>query len=214
MAEIKIEKKSPIWPWILLGVIILGILIYVFASDDDDDNRDGNRDNTEQPINERNRENSGQPMNSLPDNPNNSSVVAFVTFIEEDPDQMGLDHEFTNEALAKLTNATRSMADKVGYDSQKDMQQVRTLAEKITNDPFETTHANSIKEAADVLAQVLQNIQQVAFPGLAGDADNVKNAATDIDTDILTLDQKEDVKNFFKESADLLEKMNNNSPEI
>lgn len=30
MAEIKIEKKRPVWPWILLVLIILGILAYVF----------------------------------------------------------------------------------------------------------------------------------------------------------------------------------------
>lgn len=34
MAEIKIEKKRPIWPWILLIIIILGILAYVFLYTD------------------------------------------------------------------------------------------------------------------------------------------------------------------------------------
>ncbi len=30
MAEIKIKKKSPIWPWILLVIIILAALAYYF----------------------------------------------------------------------------------------------------------------------------------------------------------------------------------------
>ncbi|MDR9456075.1 MAG: hypothetical protein RI572_01585 [Salegentibacter sp.] len=45
MAEIKIEKKRPVWPWIILIIVILGILAYVFLYTDtfneDTDNTDG-----------------------------------------------------------------------------------------------------------------------------------------------------------------------------
>lgn len=34
MAEIKIEKKNPIWPWILVGVIILALILYFFVFKD------------------------------------------------------------------------------------------------------------------------------------------------------------------------------------
>ncbi len=34
MAEIKIEKKRPVWPWIILIIVILGILAYVFLYTD------------------------------------------------------------------------------------------------------------------------------------------------------------------------------------
>ncbi len=38
MAEIKIEKKKPVWPWILIGLIILAVIAFVvFASEDDDE---------------------------------------------------------------------------------------------------------------------------------------------------------------------------------
>ena len=38
MADIRIEKKKPIWPWLLL-VIILGVIIflYFYGSTDSDD---------------------------------------------------------------------------------------------------------------------------------------------------------------------------------
>lgn len=205
MAEIKIEKKSPMWPWILLALVVIGILVYLFAfSGDEDDNRRDDR--TEQT--------SEQSSDTRQVAPNNSTVVAYVSFIKEDPDQMGLDHDFTNEALLKLTNATSAMAEEIGYNIQKDLEQVRTHADKITRDPYETTHANSIRKSAEILANVLQNMQKKAFSGLSGEANEVKNAATSIDPNVLTLDQKEDVKNFFRESADLLEKMNNNSPQM
>ncbi|WP_373493764.1 hypothetical protein [Aquiflexum sp.] len=204
MAEIKIEKKAPIWPWILLILVVIGILVYLFAfSGDEDDNRRDDR--TEQTTE--------QSSDTRQVAPNNSTVVAYVSFIKDDPDQMGLDHDFTNEALLRLTNATSAMADEIGYDIQKDLDEVRSHADKITRDPFETTHANSIRKSADILSNVLQNMQKKAFPGLTSEANGVKNAATAIEPEVLTLDQREDVKNFFRESADLLEKMNNNSPQ-
>lgn len=208
MAEINIEKKTPKWPWILLAlVIIIGILLYVFALNGDDEGNDEyNRDKTEETTEE--REDTRQSSLS------NSTVLAYVSFINEDSDSMGLDHEFTNEALSRLTEATNAMANEINHDIRKDIDTVRTLTEKITTDPYETTHANSIKEVAGILAQALQNMQQHAFPDFDNEADEVKNAASDIETDVLTLEQKEAVKNFFSESANLLEKMNNNSPEI
>ncbi|WKL48867.1 hypothetical protein Q1W71_03575 [Flavobacterium pectinovorum] len=33
MAEIKIEKKKPIWPWIVALLIIAGLIYYVFVND-------------------------------------------------------------------------------------------------------------------------------------------------------------------------------------
>ncbi|HKK39218.1 MAG TPA: hypothetical protein VJ949_07360 [Cryomorphaceae bacterium] len=202
MAEIKIEKKSSKWPWIILVLAIIAIAIYFLAFTDDDDDIDRTADTTQ--VQE-------EPMQTAADN---STVSTYVSFIQGDPDQMGLDHEFTNEALMKLTNATEAMADEIDYDIQKDIEKVRALAKKIEEDPFETTHANSIREAANILAAALQRMQQNAFSGLATRADQVKSAAMNIETDVLTLDQKGDVKTFFREAADLLEEMNTNTPEI
>lgn len=207
MAEIKIEKKSPIWPWILLAVAVIVVLFLVLSNNgDSEEDEDLQEDRIEQGF--------GGTTDVTRAVINNSAVFAFVSFINDDPDSMGLDHEFTNEALLKLTNATSAMADEIDYDIQKDLDEVRTHADKITNDPFETTHANSIRLSAEILANVLQNIQQKAFPNLAGEADAVIKSVSAIELEALTLDQKGDVKNFFRKSAVLLEKMNNNSPQI
>ncbi len=51
MAEIKIEKKKPIWPWILLGLIILAVIVYFVIADNGDDDDDFNEEeNTEQVV--------------------------------------------------------------------------------------------------------------------------------------------------------------------
>ena len=39
MAEMKIEKKKTIWPWILIGLIVFAVILYssFFRKDNDDD---------------------------------------------------------------------------------------------------------------------------------------------------------------------------------
>lgn len=44
MAEIKIKKKSPVWPWIVFVVIILAALAYYFMVYEDG-NMDGDKPN-------------------------------------------------------------------------------------------------------------------------------------------------------------------------
>ncbi len=205
MAEIKIQKKAPVWPWIILILIlgIIGYLIYAFGTSDEIETPEEITEVTTVVIAEENQ----NPLN-------NSTLSAYVTLIKNDPNQMGLDHEFTNEALMKLIEATVALSDEIGYDIQKDISEVRKLAEKITRDPFETTHANSIREAVGILSKVMQNMQQKAFPSFSEQASDLKNAAEAIQPDVLTLDQKEAVKNFFREAADFLEKINSNTPEV
>jgi len=207
MAEIKIEKKSPIWPWILLVVAVIVVLFLVLSNN-------GNSEEAEDIQDDEIEQGFGGSTDVRPAAINNSAVFAFVSFMNEDPDSMGLDHEFTNEALLKLTNATSALANEVDYDIQKDLDKVKTHGDKITKDPFDTTHANSIRMSAEILANVLQNIQQKAFANLESEAAVVIKSALAIDNEALTLNQKEDVKNFFRNSADLLEKMNNHSPQI
>lgn len=207
MAEIKIEKKSsPIWPWILAALVFLAILIYLFFPRDE--RNEGNE------LTEVATEESYASSDTLEVSRNSTAVLAYINFIKEDPNKIDLDHEFTNEALLRLTNATNAIAEKAGYDIKQDMSELKAHTDRISTDPFESTQANSIKSAAEILATALQNIQQNAFSGLASEAKAVKNAAANIQLNMQTLDQKEAVKNYFLQSADLLEKMNPNPTQL
>ncbi|QMU26611.1 hypothetical protein [Adhaeribacter radiodurans] len=139
---------------------------------------------------------------------NNSTVSAYVSFIQADTSQMSLDHAFTNEALSELMAATTAMAGEIGFDVKGDMDKVKEYANNITKNPYETSHADDIRKAADILSTVLYNMQQAKYADLANEAGEVKSAATAINPDVLTLDQKDAVKSFFDKSADLLQKMN------
>ena len=59
MAEIGIEKKKPIWPWIILVLVILVILYFLFFSNGNPDNDRDNIDNREQ-MNQQNYQGTDQ----------------------------------------------------------------------------------------------------------------------------------------------------------
>lgn len=195
MTEIKIEKKQPIWPWILL---VLGLLLaawFFFLRNDNDDNY-----TDETTI--------ADTTAMIDVHENNNIVVTYVTFINADTNTMGLDHAYTSEALTRLSDAVDAMATEVGYEVKSDIARAKQLADEIKKDPVATNHADKIRSAADIVSTSLQNIQQAKYPGLSAEAAEVKSAASAINPETSTLDQKDTVKSFFRKAADLLSKMN------
>lgn len=194
MAEIKIERKKSVWPWAILALVLIAGIIYLYYSLTTVRSHevDNNSDNTEL-INK---------------HENNSTVNGFISFVNDDNNKMSLDHTYTNNALLKLTQATDAMASEIGYDVKADLDKAKEYADKITNDPFETSHADKIRKATDILSRALVNMQQAKYPSLAAEAAELKKASASINPDVLTLDQKDAVKSFFSKAANLLAKMN------
>ena len=201
MAEIKIEQKKQVWPWLLVGLVLAGIVIYFLMFRDNDNNAVG-------VVTEESYISDTNESNLLDVKENNSTVAAFVSFVENDTNRMSLDHAYTNEALLKLKAATKAMAGEIGYEIQADLEKVEESAILITNDSFETSHTKNIRNAADKSTTALQNMQLAKYPWLSEEVDALKNASTAINPDALTLEQKDAVKNYFAKAADLLEKMN------
>ncbi len=194
MTEIKIEKKKSSGLWVIIVLVILGIILYLYFSSKNKPD--------EEAVN--NRSNMEQTTSSAKDN----AVTGYVSFVNDDVNKMGLDHAYTNNALLKLTNAIEAKANEIGYDVKADLFEARKYADEITTDAFETTHAKNIRMAADVLSTSLGNMQQAKYPNLTAETDKLKKAATSIKPNVLTMDQKEAVKSFFSNAADLLNKMN------
>ena len=108
----------------------------------------------------------------------------------------------------KLTRAITAKAGQIDHGISANLETVKKHADQITQDPFETTHANSIRKAAGILTDAMQNMQKAKYPNLSGRADEDRDAANSIKPDVLTLEQRESVKTFFGKSADLLRNMN------
>ncbi len=200
MAEIKIEQKKQIWPWLIVGLVIVALLLYFLVFRD-------NGENTEA-VTEADSITNTNESDLLGVKENNGTVAAYVNFVDNSKEMMSLDHEYTNEALSKLIEATNAIANEVGYDVQADIEKVKEYAKMIASDPFETTHADNIRKADDILTNILQNIQKAKYPDLTNEVAALKSASESIKLGVLTLEQKDEVKTFFIKAADLLQKMN------
>ena len=201
MAEIKIEKKKKVWPWLIagLGVVVLVIAILVFRDTGKPMDVEMATEYVPQPE---------KPIDLLSVKENNATVAAYVDFIEHSSGKMTLDHAFSNEALLKLIDATKAMATIAGYTIQADLEKVKGYANIITKEKYVTTHADYIRIADDTLARELQNIQMAKYPTLANDIEELKHAAEAVNPNVLALKQKDAVKNYFAKACEVLKKMN------
>jgi hypothetical protein len=196
MAEIKIEKKNYAWVWILLGIIIVGLILYFLMRDDrETEYHETDTDTTTQQI--YNGDNSDNAVNN------------YLGFISND-DSLGRNHEYSSEALSRLADAIREKAGQVNYDISADLEKADEYANRITNDPAAASHSQSIKNAADILTNAMQNLQNAHYPDLNNEMQEVSNAASKINPKILTLNQREAIKDYFNKSGDLLRNMNKN----
>jgi hypothetical protein len=202
MAEIKIVQKKQTGLWIL-AVIVIAILLYYFLVF-----RDNSSNNATEVVTETMSVSGTNENNLLGIKENNSTVAAFVSFVENDTSKVGIDFDYTNEALFKLTAATDAMAGEIGYDIRADLDKVKESTILIVNESFETSQAKNIRTAADNSTTALQNMQLAKYPWLTEEVDALKSASVSINPEVLTLNQKDAVRNYFAKASDLLQKMN------
>jgi hypothetical protein len=199
MAEIKIEKKKSIWPWILLALLALG-LIWFFFLRDSDDNVEVEETTTEEVviIGETGMEN--QAMNST------DAIANYSAYIG-DMGKMGIDHEYSNGALNYLIDAVEAKANLLEVDVKADLEEARNNASEIKEEPYNVNHADLIKDSGEIITRALSTLQKAKFPNLSQDVANVDAAVSAIKKGELTLNQKNDVNKFFKSAESLLLKM-------
>ena len=195
MAEIKIEKKKPVWPWVILVLLIIGGVLFWLLVD-----REKEAQNVITPISE---ETGQQEDTNYVDR--NNPVITYVDFIESDTMQMGLDHKYTHKAFTLLAEAVIYTAENRSYDLQKDISELKEKGDRIKKDPMSLTHANTIQDGFNKVITVFENMQQeVDIAAL----DKLKEYSGDLNPDVPTLEQKTAVKGFFGESAQILQDIN------
>lgn len=217
MAEIKIEKKNPIWPWLVLVFIIIAILYFlVFSNDNPDDLED--QDDMEQLEEE-----------SVWDDPDTtsweektdttvwkiktdtlsfgmSSLQEYSTHLS-DSIKMGGNIEYTNLTILKLVDAVQAKADELKIDIRTDMEQLQKDTKVIQENLSSGGHLKTIKDLGIKLTDILQNIQQQQFPALNKEISRMRSAVSNIDPTVQINQQKEQLNKFFKEAAKVLSAM-------
>src|SRR5690554_3744137 len=119
MAEIKIKKKAPIWPWIL-GALVVGLIVYLLVSNDAVNDRDNIRvDATEEvPV-----------ASSFQEERNFTDIDEYNAFVADE--NMDVTHEYSGNALSKLIDATWDAADKLNIDVSAELSRAEDLSEEI-----------------------------------------------------------------------------------
>ncbi len=209
MAELKIEKKKPVWPWILLGLIILAVILYFVLADNDTDDVDDVDDNTEQIITTEPEEDYSEMDTATWEDDNLSgddSVSKYVAHIG-DTEKMGIDHKYSSEALILLVNALENRAEEANINTDVEMQELKSDVRDIKEDPQSLDHANSIKNVGMKIVSLMDRIQNEKFPNISQDVQEVRTAVQNIQPSTPTLDQKDAMNSFYKEAGDVLQKM-------
>jgi hypothetical protein len=207
MAEIKIEKKKPIWPWILLGLIILAVILYFVIADNNDDDDFNEEENTEQVATPMETEEDTETASWEEDNlSGDESVSKYLTHIS-DQEKMGIDHEYSSQALVYLINTLENRSEEANINTEVEIQELKDDVRDIKEDPQALTHANTINDVGDKIVDLMEKMQEEKFPDISQDVQEVKTALQNIDPSTPTLDQKDAVNSFYKEAGDVVQNM-------
>lgn len=221
MADIDVERKGPsIWPWII-GLLLLGLLIWGLAELIDDEPEVAAVTPAEAPA--------AVPMGPVepgvvnePVAPTPAAILApeIAPPIEEylawaaippNPETMGLDHEYTAEGVRRLTTALRTivLAPPVsGMPVRQRWDDMYQNAERLIQSPNSSLNHSDIAHTTFITSvEVMEAVQQsipTPNPELEREIGEARQAAMRVDPQNNLLDQKEAVHAFFTQAADPL----------
>lgn len=210
MADIDIEKKSSKWPWLLLGALVLIVVLFFVFNDEDDETEMENVDSTENTIGTGSNSESAdsESDNLMGTQENVAAVQSFLTVVNDENDRLGIDHNYTHQALTQLIDATQAMADEIGFNIDAEMQRANEIANRMMEQPQSEQHANLMSDAFSNVANALENMQEAHYPDLADEVSKLNEMASALDPEELTLNQRDEVNSYFNQAATILSEMN------
>ena len=222
MADIRIEKKESsgsIWPWIL-GLLVAALAVWGIAEAFDEGEEALAEEGYEEMdvVADRGAFVDESEVYSLVDLDDDAIGADFDRYAADYEaytanmtGEMGLDHTFSHNALTKLANATAALA--TAYGMQGDMnvsakkKSIIEAADYITKDPYDTDHADKIRMAAMSITDILEAVQKANYPTMSANIAELRASAMDISKATLTLNQKEDVRDFFSKARVIIASM-------
>lgn len=214
MAEIKIEKKRPVWPWIIVILIILALVIYfVYANRENEDyNDDFNDDVTTEQIDDSingDMDNAYDPQQNY-----RSSFDEFSAFEESisDSTRIAVDSSYTKKAFSNLARVVVGKADESSLQDSEALNDLRaytTLSTPISSTLKGAGVSKNFKIVRDNVVKVLEAIQAKTYPELQSQITDLKQVAAKIDGSISMDKQQAHMHSFFRKSSDVLKAMNN-----
>ncbi|RYE29799.1 MAG: hypothetical protein EOP42_13585 [Sphingobacteriaceae bacterium] len=119
--------------------------------------------------------------------------------------KMDVDHELTQTGLNKIANILDLMsANQNNNTVHADISRIYGLADSITYNWKSGKHADMIKLAFAKTTDVMSALQLKQKPAFAKEINVLKLKVKQIDTDTLTLNQRDQVKDVFNQTASVL----------
>ena len=200
MTELHIERKErTTWPWILLGLLLVALLLWFLFGRTDDGAAVADRT---PPV----------LTDSVPAADGGATlpgeVSEFVQFVDaRSAADAGVAHDYTADGLRRLAGALGAVATGAsvsGVDVEQRLTGIRERADAMQRDPASTQHALQAREAALLAGGLLQQMQ-AARAGTAESAPGpVNEAAQAISAERPLLEQVGEVQRFFEQAASAL----------
>lgn len=207
MAEINIERKErTTWPWILLGLLLVALLVWWLLSRNDGTDFATSQDTT------------AYADTAATMTPGAGTVAAtgavgeFVQWTRDNQARAAADttHEFTAEGLRHLAGAIEAVAergDTAGASIGSVGDSIRTHAEALQRDWQSTNHANHVRLAFLQAASALERLREQRYPQAGTTVAQVRAAAERVQGNQPLLQQRQSVQQFFEVAAQTLQSM-------
>lgn len=211
MAEIKIEKKPPVWPWVLLVILIIAIIAYFMYSNDTDgktmfDNEVN--DEIRDTISRSESHGTSAPYMGI------MSVVQKFESSISDSTRIGVDSTYTKTAIANLARVVTMKADELNIQPTIALENLKFYADPnhvTTTDtqiPTSKNTYNDFKNVSKDIVTVLETIQVKNYPNLAEEIKELKQTSINIQTNVTTKEQQTTLQKFFTIAKDVVNNLN------
>lgn len=211
MAEIKIEKKKPVWPWILVILVVLGIIVYfVYANPDRDLVNDDYDDVSNEQVMESENKPVGKKRDAFQPGGAYTQYAAFEGSIR-DSTRIAVDSSYTKKAYYNLCKAVAKKAEETNVDDSQaltDLKNFSMLITKVSSPLSSAETAKNFKTASDKVAKVLEDIQVKGYPTLQSQVSELKQVTSKMDGHISMDKQQDNITQFLQKSRDVLKAMN------
>jgi hypothetical protein len=139
-------------------------------------------------------------------------VQAFVSFVRDNPAEanMALGHNYTSDGIRYLAAALSVLVNRDGAADQEIERKLSALkqkADRLQENWRSTQHADIIRDAFILAADVMATLQQKQDAELSVQIAQVRQAAEAISSDRLALEQRVQVREFFSRASTTLQNM-------
>lgn len=206
MAEIRIEKKKPVWPWVVLAIIALGLILFFaffYRSTDNsalDNTQNDATDDVQTSLDEMEDVGGWDDTDSLEQD---NMQADGLTALAGNEIRLMTDTTYTQNAFRQLLNLIQVKTAENSFKAESQLEELRQEVDSLANN-----YNASVQDASKGIANLLKDLQTQKFPQLANETTELKKAAGEIDSAGTQEEQSLQLKHFFEETSKLLEKMN------